>query len=77
MLKSELYQLEFKQRLPKSLTTILKPKTIEECPGLNAYATELLIYIKENCLQYMAQDLISTCAGLIKPATRIYESREV
>ena len=52
--KSELYRPEIKQRLPKTLTTILKPKTIEQCPGLNKYATELLIYIKENCLHYMA-----------------------
>ena len=76
-LKEHLYQLEFKKRLPKTLTTILKPKTIEACPGLGSYTTELLLYIRENCLQYMAQDLLATCSGLISPSTRIHVSREV
>lgn len=76
MLQSNLFRVEFKRRLPRALTTILKPKTIEECPGLNYYATDLLLHIKSHCLHYMAHDLIKTCAGLIKPSTRITEARE-
>ena len=77
IIKEHLFRVEFKRRLPKALATILKPKTIEECPGLNNYATDLLIHIKSECLHYMAHDFIKTCSGLIKPATRIYEPREV
>ena len=75
MMKEKLFREEFKVRLPKALSTIMKPKTIEECPGLNNYITFLLSHIQSNCLHYMAHDLIKTCAGLIKPATRIHEQR--
>ena len=44
-LRENLFRQEFKRRLPKALATILKPKTIEECPGLNSYATGLLVHI--------------------------------
>lgn len=77
IIKEHLFRVEFKRRLPKALATILKPKTIEECPGLNNYATNLLIHIQSECLHYMAHDFIKTCSGLIKPATRIFEPREV
>ena len=73
MMKEKLFREEFKVRLPKALSTIMKPKTIEECPGLNSYITYLLSHIQINCLHYMAHDLIKTCSGLIKPATRIHE----
>ena len=76
MLKENLFLVDFKRRIPKVLTSILKPKTIEECPGLNNYVTDLLVYIKKNCLHYMAHDLIKTCALLIKPATRITIAKE-
>lgn len=76
MIKDYLFRVEFKRRLPKALATILKPKTIEDCPGLNNYATELLIHIQSQCLHYMAHDFIKTCSGLIKPATRIHETRD-
>ena len=75
-LKENLFRVEFKRRLPKALATILKPKTIDECPGLNAYATSLLVHIKVQCLPYTAIDLMKTCSGLIKPATRISEARQ-
>ena len=76
-LKESLFKVEFKRRLPKSLSTILKPKTIDECPGLHSYAIDLLVHIRIECMHYMAHDLIKTCSGLIKPATRIHETREV
>ena len=52
----------------------MKPKTIEDCPGLNAYAIEVLIHVNDNCLSYMAHELIKTCAGLLKTVTRIPEA---
>ncbi len=76
MLRENLFRVEFKRRLPKALSTILRPKTIEECPSLNFYATDLMRHIKINCLHYMAHDLMKTCAGLIKPSTRITEKEE-
>ena len=45
MMKEKLFREEFKVRLPKALSTIMKPKTIEECPGLNSYITYLLSHI--------------------------------
>ena len=76
MIKEYLFRAEFKRRLPKALSTVLKAKTIEECPGLNAYATGLLVHVQSECLTYMAHDLMKTCSALIKPSTRIYVTRE-
>ena len=76
VLKDNLWRVESKRRLPKALATILKPKTIEDCPGLNVYAIEVLIHVNDNCLSYMAQELIKTCAGLLKTVTRINEANQ-
>ena len=77
MLKKSIFRIEFKRRLSKTMSCILKPKTIEECPGLNNYAFSLLIHIKTECLNYLCHDLIRTCAALIKPITRVKANREV
>ena len=67
--RKTIFKQEFARRLPFLLQTILKPKVIEECPGLSTNIRQIMEHIKENCLGFLAHDLIKTCALLIKPAT--------
>ena len=72
--KTNLFRVEFKKRLSKVLTTVLKPKTIEDCHGLTTHIRGIMNHIQKECLKFMAADLIKTSATLLKPATRIVES---
>ena len=73
-LKTNLFRVEFKKRLSKVLTTVLKPKTIEDCHGLTPHIRGIMNHIQKECLKFMAADLIKTSATLLKAATRIVES---
>ena len=73
-LKVNLFRVEFKKRLNKVLTTILKPSTIENCHGLTFHIRGIMNHIVKDCLPFMAPDLIRTSAQLLKTTTRVVES---
>ena len=70
-MRKNLFKVEYRKRLGPVLETILKPKLLEECSGLQIVMKKVMSYIEKDCLEFTMQEMTRVCSGLMKSSTRV------
>jgi hypothetical protein len=70
-MRKRLFSLEYSKKLGMTLETILKPRVIERCAGLQVVVRRILGYISKECLEYSMNELTRIFANILRISTRI------